>query len=477
MQKRDDYMELYELFKDRAYHVKFPSINDTLESKLDFYKYEHLYNYFYKKSGEVYHSLAGSNYAEEYYLVTNYSKLQLEDIHEYGLDYKMSNNLLTINIALYDEAESPLEVSFIYDLNSLDTLFELSVFLKQTEVDLFFLEMLNNKLYLEGKINIVLLHDFKMSLKSSIENYINSNIGKISAQGVYEEKEIVYIEASSLTKEINEEIRDFKTYNWVDVRYYAETIFYNYEFEMPWAEDAWNIVMFNDIVKSDNINPASCSDCDEGDMIIWLAALYDIYHEYKIAADYEYDERSPMEHIERIYNVKNYISSFLKVEVYKELNRQLLEGSCSEQEFYDVSEDAFVFEDYYDEPSIAYEVFYKEVKKRREMIYKIFYKYFRRNTVLISRFMEGTHWCDNYLMEAEKRQAIEDKYDKILEQINKGKVVVFVDENSEYEYEDEDSVCKDMEYELEEFENEILKYKSNAQTGRVYDWISKGMSF
>jgi hypothetical protein len=45
---------------------------------------------------------------------------------------------------------------------------------------------------------------------------------------------------SQINKYIN---MDFKKYNWVDVKEFAKNIFWNYSFEMPWAEDAWNILM------------------------------------------------------------------------------------------------------------------------------------------------------------------------------------------------------------------------------------------
>lgn len=50
------------------------------------------------------------------------------------------------------------------------------------------------------------------------------------------------------SEKLTKDISSFKKYNWIDVQTYAESVFYNYAYELPWAEDMWNILMFNAVV-------------------------------------------------------------------------------------------------------------------------------------------------------------------------------------------------------------------------------------
>jgi hypothetical protein len=271
---------------------------------------------------------------------------------------------------------------------------------------------------------------------------------------------------------------NFEKYNWADVKDIAKRIFYNYEFEIAWAEDAWNIVMFNDVVISNKTAQAKHDDYEYGDIIIWLVSMYDLYYEYKVVADYESINGADLrEYIYYVDNAEHYISTYLNNEIYEELNERLLNGEAPMCEFYDVKSDNFVFS----EDSIAFEVFRREVKKRREIITSRILQFFNYKTVAISEFMEGTHWYENYFnnyfnIEVKRKRIIE-KYDKILEKVREGNVVIYYIGDREFEYIDEDEVESDMEAELEELENECNKFKSDAQTIRVYGWIDNGMNF
>lgn len=57
---------------------------------------------------------------------------------------------------------------------------------------------------------------------------------------------------------------------------------------MPWAEDVWNILMFSAVVNSKFVVNTKLEPYEIGDIILWIAAMYDLYFEYKVVADYEY---------------------------------------------------------------------------------------------------------------------------------------------------------------------------------------------
>lgn len=246
---------------------------------------------------------------------------------------------------------------------------------------------------------------------------------------------------------------------------------------MPWAEDAWNILMFSNVVKSDNIVQAKHEPYEYGDIILWLVAMYDLYFEYKVAGEYEsIDEADIINYIDRILEAENFIGSYLKDKIFEELNNQLVGGICNQCEFYDIKTNNFVFRNDNTGTSIIYDVYSSEIQRRRKIVENIICKYFSNNIILISEFMEGTHWCKFYLNNEKKGQEISEKYEKILKHIQESKVVRYKVGNSEHEYTDEEEVNNDMEYELEELENEMEEYKSDAQTESVYGWISNGMS-
>lgn len=470
-------MGLSDIVKNISYSVDIRSILDNPDNKLGFYTYANLYNYFVNENGQSYHTLVNSKKSgirEEFCLLMNDVDIILMTIDGYGLDYEIKHDLLTIYTYIKDYQEHPAKIPFIYNLNDLMTLYELDILLKQESIDLFFIELINDILMIEYKLEIVMLDEFKENLRNDIDTYIRNNELNIF-DGIAYKKPVIAIEEilGDMNNIKNNNTDNFARYNWVDVKDIAKKIFWNYEFEMAWAEDAWNIIMFNDVVKSDKIVQIKHDDYEYGDINLWLVAMYDLYYEYKVAADYESIDGADL--IEYIYNVDNaehYISTYLNNKIYEELNEQLLNGKAPRCEFYDVESGNFVFS----EDSIAFEVLRREIEKRREIIKRRILKYFNYKTIVISEFMEGTHWCENYFNIEAKRKRIIEKYDKILEKVREGNVVRYCIGDSEFEYIDEDEVERDMEAELEELEDECNKFKSDAQQSRVYEWIDNGMN-
>lgn len=466
-------MNLQELLGDTVYPINIPSARNNKDNKLGI-TFGHLYNYFYNYNGQSYHTLVEPKGIEEYYLFMNDQDLLLIALSEYMIDCKIEDNLLTIYVYLFDNKDSPLEVPFIYDLNDLDSLYELNKLLGQDKIDIFFTELINDVLIIQSSFEMMLPKDFKDYLNSKINKYINENYNNISELSAEHEKQVV--ELDEIINDKGSIDRDFKKYNWVDVKEFAKKIFWNYGFEMPWAEDAWNILMFNDAVRSDNIVSAKHNDYECGDIILWLVALNDIYFKYKVAADYEpIDESDLLEYMSRLNSYEKYIGSYLKKGIFQEFNKTLVEGKILEDELNNIKSSKFEFINDITGTSIEFEVLYREIENRKELFKQIMWNYFEKNDILISFFMQGQHWCDNYFDLDKKIKKIEEKYDKILSEIKKGKVIKYYIGNKTFKYKDAEDVEYDRKSELEELEQEYNSKMSDAQNIGVYSWIGNGM--
>jgi hypothetical protein len=82
-------------------------------------------------------------------------------------------------------------------------------------------------------------------------------------------------------------VKVHRKYNWVNVKTYAETVFWNYSYEFPWAEDMWNILMFDSVVDSSVVAPSGLCDEDIGDILLWLLAMQDLLYDYKVCITHE----------------------------------------------------------------------------------------------------------------------------------------------------------------------------------------------
>ena len=401
-------MNLQELLGGIEYQINIPSARINPENELEFSTFSHLYNYFNDYNSQSYHTLVKTKGIEEYYLLMNDQDLILLALSKYMVECEIKKETLTIYIHLYDNKKNPFEVPFIYDLNDINTLYELNKVLNQDKIDLFFIELINNILIIEHSIEIILPQDIKIHLNSEINKYINENYNNIEKLPVEQERQVVRLdEILDNKKNMDCVDRDFKKYNWVDVKVFAEKIFWNYGFEMPWAEDAWNILMFNNIVKSDDSVQTKREQCEYGDIILWLVAMYDLYFEYKAAGDYEsIDDADILEYIYSLDDAEKYIGIYLKDAIYEELNNQLVEGKCNQCEFYNIETSTFQFINDDTGTSIAHDVYNKEIERRREIVENIIWEYFSKDNISISKFMEGTHWCENYLDNKKKEKKL-----------------------------------------------------------------------
>lgn len=225
-------------------------------------------------------------------------------------------------------------------------------------------------------------------------------------------------------------------YNWVDIKTIAEDIFIEYEYELRWVEDAWNILMFNTAVKEKNIVCGKLNDYQRGDMIIWILTLYKFCHDFKCIIEFEtvyfdhdigissygtFRSLDLMDKIKEIENGANGISMYLYNDVFNKLNEDAIEGKVPKQLFYDIENKCFSFagekyeiayhsERIPDDDSVAKQVLLEEIKIRREYFNNIVLKYFKFDEPKIVDFLTGYRWVEEYSDYNSRRQTIERAY-------------------------------------------------------------------
>lgn len=290
---------------------------------------------------------------------------------------------------------------------------------------------------------------------------------------------VFIVETPKVTPKAENTKYDFRKYNWVDARDFAKELFRDYAFEMPWAEDMWNILMFDDVVISKNIATADFGSYENGDIILWLAAMCDFLYDYKIVIYLErnYNRLPLIEHAYNIDNAQDYIYGYLKAEaedkIHKAITNEQMSGDYCDED-YDL-----LYDDFYEE--IFKEIYNEEVIRRREIVKNRIYDHFNNDSFLIMQFMVGIHWYDNYLnvdnYAENERNKILNKYERILKLIRDGKLVRYIDEKTNYLYEEEFEVESDMDEELRELERYHNGFKSDIEPLAVYSWVENGMIY
>lgn len=292
------------------------------------------------------------------------------------------------------------------------------------------------------------------------------------------ERRIVIIKETS--GDTSNKKHDFKKYNWVDVKSFAKKIFWDYKFEIAWAEDMWNILMFNDVVNSKNIVSTEHNDFENGDILLWLMSMNKLFFEYKVVVGLEYEfDREPVD--ECTYTINNasfYLEKYLYNDVKKRIDEEILNNDIPKNYIY--NENNQTIDDYYYE-LIFDDVLFDEVIKREKIVKNKIYSYFNNDCELITYFMQGYHYYDNYLnvnnyIENEKDKIV-NKYKKILKLIRNGNIVKYINEGIDYLYEEEYEVEADMENELMELEQYYNSFISDVDSYEVYNWICCGMIY
>jgi hypothetical protein len=193
-------MELNNIVKNLSFNVDIRSILDNPDNKLDSNTYANLYDYFINVNGQSYHTLVNSKMSgirEEFYLLMNDVDIILITIDAYGLDYEIKHDLLTVYIYIKDYQEHPAKIPFIYNLNDLMTLYELDILLKQENLDLFFIELINNILMIEYRMEVIMPNEFKENLRNDIDGYIQNNGSEIIEE-TFHRKPVITIKKTLL---------------------------------------------------------------------------------------------------------------------------------------------------------------------------------------------------------------------------------------------------------------------------------------
>lgn len=166
--------------------------------------------------------------------------------------------------------------------------------------------------------------------------------------------------------------------------------------------------MFESVIDSTNIIKAELTHYKIGNVILWLMAMYDVYHDYKICIEFESKWRIGI--LEYLYNMDNweaYISKYLYNLIYEELNLEIVEYELNEVEFYNIENDNFNFD--YD--LVAYKVLENEIRIRRNLVVEKIRKYFSSGYDILE-FVSGEHCSEHYYRLEKKIQKLEQKYEK-----------------------------------------------------------------
>jgi hypothetical protein len=171
-------MGLQSVVKGIEYYIDIPSINASPDNKLDACSYEHLYSFYQEYESPSYHSLVGptASKREEFYFSLDQSDLILIAVSKCGLDYSLDENILTVQIWLYDNDRQPLVVPYLYDLNNISVLYELEIMLNQDNIEMFFVEFINDVLTVVHNIDIILPEPLKDSIRGGVDAYIEDSI-------------------------------------------------------------------------------------------------------------------------------------------------------------------------------------------------------------------------------------------------------------------------------------------------------------
>lgn len=205
-----------------------------------------------------------------------------------------------------------------------------------------------------------------------------------------------------------------KKYNYIDAVAFLPGLDIQLSNFYFWLEDAWNIVLFDCMIKervdieSDKLAEEEC-----GDILLWIASFYTLYSDF-----HNIHRASPMflinymEFYEFLFDWKYYLSKYLESKIFKSINEYILNKKvCCSLELYNENEKCFSFIcTEQGSISLPYEVLKAEVKNREKLIKKRIYSYFHNEHKKINNiqsinitteesimdFMFCLHWIVNY---------------------------------------------------------------------------------
>lgn len=265
----------------------------------------------------------------------------------------------------------------------------------------------------------------------------------------------------------------YTRYFWSTIEDIAKDIFSDGKHEFCWAEDMWNVLMFNDVVKYENLFKPSYGKRERGDIILWLIAMYNLYYEFKVASglckliNYDY-----FDGVYFIEDSMKAIGEYLSESIMKEVNNKIAKGRILKYEVFDMENQCFNFEP----GAIAYNLCIKEVSERRKIITDALNKYCN-GPMEILRFMEGVHWCENYFNYKEREEEILSWYEDIKAHIKRGLSVTYRRGDNQFEYVEEEDTIDDMEGELKALRCEMNESILEGNEINRLMWLDNDMKF
>jgi hypothetical protein len=283
-------------------------------------------------------------------------------------------------------------------------------------------------------------------------------------------------------------MNSFQKYNWVDVKKVASEIFCNYGYMIHWAEDAWNLLMFEKPVTEQNTIPKELTEFEEVDTLLWLIALYDLFYDYQVKIDhesgysqyerltdsgYEVIEVSPKDFdyfFSSIDNWEHKVAEFLKVKIYEYLLNE--DFSLDKYHFNSTNKSK---EKNHIEQDLTYHFIYTvliaEIESRRSVVVEKITDIFNKNSSLILSFMAGYHYVDHY-----------SNYKLIVKQIENSKQERLDEDPELEEYEVDEEIEDEIKNLIDEYPvsiNDIQGYFDGDfdpwDVSEVYEWIDSGM--
>jgi len=257
----------------------------------------------------------------------------------------------------------------------------------------------------------------------------------------------------------------FRQYSWYDVKPMARELFWNWSYMLPWAQDAWNLLMFGRPVAEDEHQARELHDLEQADAILWLLALADVLMDYQIRIDHASSYEREYELCAGNISCGDTILELLAPGIWKryldcdDIHR--IADELGEEEWAPGDEDAL------DEAQeIKDEVWWDEIKTRRYIFTHKLRCLLREDTDILL-FMTGHHWRRHYT-------DFHERVDTLWERMDAGEI-------EEWEVESElEKLSWEYPVSVEDVEDYLggpIDFSDLIFMGlaSVYDWIGSGM--
>lgn len=285
--------------------------------------------------------------------------------------------------------------------------------------------------------------------------------------------------------------REFQQYNWVDVQYYAGEIFKEYDYMYSWVQDAWNILMFNQLIIEINIAKTHLNDYEKADVILWVTALYDLYYDYQVnigdkAAYREYERSTRNGYLVVGYNGKDLLRVLFDSGFFNEcllfflsryINNKLVNGVeivlfkewSIEKESREAIKDKPIYGDI--TSFFIEEIITEEIDKRRAIFKNILYSYCNNDYDKVTLFMSGYHYLKHYTDFESTVYKLANKRNELLRVHKNGKEAQFQFDRNIIVLDEEYPISLSIYFNVSSSSAEFyIDYQSD-----LYDWIIRGM--